>query len=56
MTLPEHLLYIGGRFVPAVSGRTLESENPYTGTAWARVPEAGPEDVDLAVRAARARS
>ena len=53
MTLPEYQLYIRGRFVPAASGKTTQSENPYTGAAWATVPEAGPEDVNLAVLAAR---
>ncbi len=52
--LPNYPLYIGGQFVPALSGQTRESENPYTGRAWATVPEAGPEDVDAAVVAARA--
>jgi aldehyde dehydrogenase (NAD+) len=44
---------IGGRSVDALSGRTFESENPYTGRPWAVVPDAGPEDVDAAVAAAR---
>ena len=38
----------------ARSGETFESVNPYTGRVWAKVPEAGDEDVDRAVRAARA--
>jgi aldehyde dehydrogenase (NAD+) len=46
-------MLIGGRWVPARSGRTFESINPYTGRAWAEVPEAGEADVDSAVRAAR---
>ncbi|MFD1734375.1 aldehyde dehydrogenase family protein [Deinococcus malanensis] len=53
MTLPEYPLYIGGQFVPAQSGALVETVNPYTGQAWACVPEAGPEDVNTAVRAAR---
>ena len=53
MTLPEYPLYIGGQFVPAQSGVLTETVNPYTGQAWARVPEAGTEDVEAAVRAAR---
>ena len=47
-------LYIGGEDVDAVSGRTFEALNPTTGRAWAEVAEAGAEDVDRAVRAARA--
>ncbi|WP_161884182.1 aldehyde dehydrogenase [Deinococcus alpinitundrae] len=54
MTLPEYPLYIGGQFVPAQSGALVDTVNPYTGKAWARVPEAGAEDVNTAVRAARA--
>jgi aldehyde dehydrogenase (NAD+) len=51
--LEQYLMQIGGRAVPALSGRTFESENPYTGTSWAVVPDGGPEDVDVAVAAAR---
>jgi acyl-CoA reductase-like NAD-dependent aldehyde dehydrogenase len=47
-------LYIGGKYVPAAAGGTFESINPYTGDAWAQVPEATTEDVDHAVAAARA--
>ena len=46
-------LYIGGSWAPAASGETFDTVNPYTGETWARVPEAGPEDVNRAVTAAR---
>ncbi len=46
-------MLVGGEWVDALSGRTFESVNPYTGKAWATVPEAGDEDVDRAVTAAR---
>ena len=46
-------MLIGGKAVDAISGRTFESENPYTGQPWALIPDAGPEDVDAAVQAAR---
>jgi acyl-CoA reductase-like NAD-dependent aldehyde dehydrogenase len=49
----EYKMLIGGEWVDASSGKTFESVNPYTGKAWATAPEAGEEDVDLAVRAAR---
>jgi len=52
--MQEFQLYIGGRSLPAASGATYESINPYTGTPWALVPDAGEEDVDLAVTSARA--
>jgi aldehyde dehydrogenase (NAD+) len=46
-------LYINGEFVESVSGKTFESINPATGEVLAHVSEAGPEDIDLAVKAAR---
>ncbi|HET9919278.1 MAG TPA: aldehyde dehydrogenase [Ktedonobacteraceae bacterium] len=47
-------MFIGGEWVDARSGQRFESINPYNGKVWATVPEAGEEDVDAAVRAARA--
>ncbi|HVV08060.1 aldehyde dehydrogenase [Amycolatopsis sp.] len=47
-------LYIDGKAVPAASGRTYESEDPYTGKPWAQVADGAAEDVDQAVAAARA--
>ncbi|MCW5251338.1 aldehyde dehydrogenase [Streptomyces sp. SHP 1-2] len=47
-------LFINGESVDAVSGKTFESLNPYTGQPWATVADGGPEDIDIAVRAARA--
>jgi (Z)-2-((N-methylformamido)methylene)-5-hydroxybutyrolactone dehydrogenase len=49
-----YALHIGGAEVPSRSGRTYETINPFTGQAWAQVADAGAEDVDAAVRAARA--
>lgn len=46
-------LYIDGKFVHSVSGKTFKSYNPATGEEIAEVAEAGIEDVDLAVQAAR---
>ncbi len=51
--LQQFKMLIGGRFVDAVSGKTFTSQDPYTGHSWASVPDAGPEDVDNAVVAAR---
>jgi acyl-CoA reductase-like NAD-dependent aldehyde dehydrogenase len=45
-------LLIGGQRVPAADGKTFDTYNPATGEVIARVAEAGPEDVDRAVRAA----
>ncbi|MHA3701229.1 aldehyde dehydrogenase [Jatrophihabitans sp. YIM 134969] len=47
-------LFIDGRSVPARSGRTFESQNPYLQQPWAVLADGGPDDVDLAVGAARA--
>ncbi|WP_066359880.1 aldehyde dehydrogenase family protein [Herbidospora mongoliensis] len=47
-------LFIGGQWVDAASGRTFATPNPATGDTLATVAEADKEDVDRAVRAARA--
>src|SRR6478752_4292067 len=47
-------LFINGKNVDAVSGKTFKSLNPYTGQPWAIIADGGPEDIDLAVDAARA--
>jgi len=47
-------LFINGKSVDALSGKTFDSLNPYTGEPWARLADGGPADVDLAVEAARA--
>jgi aldehyde dehydrogenase (NAD+)/phenylacetaldehyde dehydrogenase len=49
----EKKLYINGEWVNSQSGKTFETVNPATGERLANVAEAGPEDIDLAVRAAR---
>ena len=52
--LEEFKLFINGRSVDALSGKTFESENPYTSRPWAVLADGGPEDVDEAVASARA--
>ncbi len=47
-------LFINGEWVNAVSGRTLPVYNPATGEIIANVQDAGPADIDAAVRSARA--
>ncbi len=47
-------LFINGEFVDAKSGKTFKTYNPATGALLAEIAEAGSEDVDLAVHAARA--
>lgn len=43
---------IGGQSRAASSGEWIESENPYTGQAWARIPRGGEADARAAVEAA----
>ncbi len=49
-------LFVGGEFVDPKSGRWFETINPANEEVLAEVAEAGAEDVDLAVRAARSAS
>lgn len=44
-------LYINGEFVASASNKTFETPNPATGETLATLYEAGPEDVDKAVKA-----
>jgi betaine-aldehyde dehydrogenase len=53
-TLATEELLIGGKRVSAADGRTYETVNPATGETLATVAEAGIEDVERAVTAARA--
>jgi acyl-CoA reductase-like NAD-dependent aldehyde dehydrogenase len=46
--------YIGGEWVDAVGGDTFESVSPANGDTIGVFPKSGPEDVDLAVEAAKA--
>jgi aldehyde dehydrogenase (NAD+) len=50
----DHGLLIGGRWVEPLSGKRFKTINPATEEVLAEVAEAGEEDVDAAVRAARA--
>lgn len=44
---------IDGQSVPAASGQTIDTFNPATGAAIAKIARSGGEDVDAAVKAAR---
>jgi aldehyde dehydrogenase (NAD+) len=50
--LPCYTHYIDGERVAPRSGRYLETENPFTGKAWAKIARGDAEDVDLAVKGA----
>ncbi|MFC4050944.1 gamma-aminobutyraldehyde dehydrogenase [Actinomadura syzygii] len=44
--------FIGGEYIDAKDGRTMEVIDPSTGEAYAEAPASGPGDVDAAFRAA----
>ena len=53
MDVREHGLFIGGKSLPALSGRTAEVLDPATNRAIARIASGAKDDVDIAVDAAR---
>ena len=52
VSITQHKNFVGGEWVDAASGETMEVLNPATGEAIAEVPRAGAEDVERAVKAA----
>ena len=50
---PETRLYINGELVPAASGKTYDNINPATEGVIGHTADAGPEDMDRAIAAAR---
>ncbi|MFD2579440.1 aldehyde dehydrogenase family protein [Novosphingobium colocasiae] len=52
--LPSGRMLIGGAWVAGASGETIAVEDPATGRVFAHVDAGGAEDVDRAVRVARA--
>ena len=46
--------FVDGAFRPALSGKTFETTNPATGQVLTQIAACGPEDVDMAVAAAKA--
>ncbi|MDT4935809.1 MAG: (Z)-2-((N-methylformamido)methylene)-5-hydroxybutyrolactone dehydrogenase [Pseudonocardiales bacterium] len=53
-TVRSYQMRIGDQWLDAADGRRFETVNPFSGQAWASVPDAGAADVDLAVQAATA--
>jgi acyl-CoA reductase-like NAD-dependent aldehyde dehydrogenase len=51
-TLTRFNHFINGQDVSPASGQYFETQNPYSGLAWAEVARGGPEDVALAVSSA----
>ena len=50
--LKEYQTYIDGKWVDAISGKTFQTFDPYTGEPWALIPECDKADADRAVEAA----
>src|SRR5208337_5607128 len=50
----KHKMLINGKWVEAASGKTFPTYNPATGEVLAQVAEGDREDIERAVRAARA--
>ena len=50
--MQRYQLHIGGQPVQPAGGKWFETQNPFTGEAWAEIPRGDARDVDLAVRAA----
>ena len=50
--MKSYKLYIDGQWVNSSSGKSFETENPYTGEVWAKISRGNAEDVDRAVKAA----
>lgn len=44
--------FIGGQYVDPISGKWIDSIDPYRGEAWARIPQGCAHDVDRTVAAA----
>jgi len=45
--------FINNEYVEPLDGEWMDTVNPYTGKAWAKVPKGSAKDVDRAVQAAR---
>src|SRR3954468_8310073 len=54
VTVSQHKNFVGGKWVEAVEGGTMEVLNPATGETIAEVPNGTQADVDRAVEAAKA--
>jgi aldehyde dehydrogenase (NAD+) len=54
MAFQEYRLFIDGKWLPSSSGTIVEDLNPATGAVYARVHQAGPEDIEAAIATAYA--
>jgi acyl-CoA reductase-like NAD-dependent aldehyde dehydrogenase len=53
LSIPEDMVFVGGDWTPATSGRVIDVESPGTGEAVARVTLAGMSEMAIAVDQAR---
>ena len=53
VAITRHKNFVGGEWVEAASGETMEVLNPSTGEVIAEVPRSGADDVERAVEAAK---
>lgn len=49
---PHYNLFINGEWCEPLSGKYLESMNPYTGKPWCLIPQSNTQDVDKAIESA----
>ncbi|WP_068083950.1 aldehyde dehydrogenase [Novosphingobium rosa] len=52
--MKKYQMFIGGEFVDAAGGATLETLEPWSGKAWASIPRGGSDDATRAVEVAHA--
>jgi (Z)-2-((N-methylformamido)methylene)-5-hydroxybutyrolactone dehydrogenase len=52
MHMQKYQMWIDSQWADSSSGQWFETENPFTGKAWASIPRGTPEDVDRAVQSA----
>ncbi len=50
--LPKLAMYIGGEWLPPLSGQYFETVDPYTARPWALIPRGNKDDADRAINAA----
>lgn len=54
LEVPRHLEnYIGGEFVPPLSGNYIDNTNPATGEVYGQTPDSSEKDINAAVQAAQ---
>jgi len=51
--MQDYQMFVGGEWIDAEDGATIETINPWTTQAWAKIPRGGPADARRAVEAAR---